>query len=352
MNIEGAIPWDMVCYLALLQLLPALVLSERRTDARMLHQFVVISQCILLLVFMIIWGGYGKDSWEYLPRFDVLTEDDAAYDSEWLFWGVGVLLGKLFYDPWPLKFLSTFAVATLCYACYFHLKDRDGLYLMVALFMLALTPSFYLLIGSAIRQGVAGAVVVMALVYLYRDRTLPFVVLSIAAFFLHHSSVVFVAAGVLSVASTRYAHYVLIAMPFIGYLVVVGGETAGVDIGAYVPHSDKVEGMFHLEKFVVAYVVAALAIILTRANPEDDKKLVGAYVYMVAFSAVFIKFEVASERFLAYSELLLPLVASVSISRINWNVRGLTVLWFCGWLAGFGLWLHPSIRETLGYAVG
>lgn len=350
MDIETSVPWDMVSYLALLQLLPALLLDETRSDARAMYRAIVASQCVLLLAFMFVWGGYGKDSWAYLPRFDALTEDDTRYDSDWLFWMAGVALAKVFHDPWPLKMLSTLGAAILCGAYFVYLKRIHAIYVIIALFVLAVTPAFYLLMGSAVRQGIAGALAVLALVLLLRERMLPFVMLSIAAFFVHQTSIVLVAACVASVFLRRYAPYVLIISPLLGYLFFTGGQLVGLDPASHVPYTEKSQGQFHLAKFVIAYAAALVGFVLTRKCSEKDKKLVGVYVYMVAFSAFFSQYEVASERLLGYSELLLPLVAALSVMGLAWPRWRLGVLWCGAFLAGFALWLHPSILETLGYA--
>lgn len=339
----------MVGYLALLQLLPAFALWGNSSGSFKSARLVVVSQCLLLIIFMLAWGGYGKDSWDYLPRFDALTEDDTAYDSEWLFWAIGVLLGQLVYDPWPLKILSGISVTGLCVSYFFFLKDRNALHLAIALFVLAIVPAYYFLVGSAVRQGLAGTLVVLGTVLLSRGKLREFFAISIAAVFIHHSAVIFSAAALVTMVAKHRVIYLFVLAPLVGYLGIVIANALGIDIKDYIPYSGKSEGVYHYEKFVIAYLAASIALLLTKRSGVADKYLVRAYACMVGVSALFLPYEITAERLLAFSELLLPLVVAVSVIAIGWTKERLAVLWLIGWLSGFGLWLHPSITETLGY---
>ena len=148
------IPPDMLLYLVMVQLLPLTILRQSGQKALMASRDVAICQSGLIVLFLLVWGGYGKDSWTYLPGFD---GSPFAYDHEWLFWIIGYGLNKIVYDPWPLKLICALGGGIMCYAIVSFFRDHDWRYSVAGLFALLLVPAFYLLMGSAIRQGLAGA---------------------------------------------------------------------------------------------------------------------------------------------------------------------------------------------------
>jgi len=339
------IPLDMVAYLVVVQVVPLVGLMDEAQDNSELYRFVVICQSALIVLFLLVWGGYGKDSWEYLPGFD---GNPFTWEKEWLFWIFGYVLNKLIHDPWPLKLISALGGGILCYAIVAFLRPSGWRYCVLGLFALLLMPGFYLLLGSAVRQGLAGALVILGLIALYHERYRTFAGVVVLAFFFHQASVLLAVAGVLSRLWSRGAPYALVAAPILGFLALWVG-TVYIEVGNYVPHTDKQEGMFYWEKFVVAYVLAFGAIYLARDADIPHRQIVAAYGYMVAASAFFVKYEVPFERLLGYSELLLPFVEAIAVSALTWHRWRLAGLWLAGLAAGVWLWSHPSIVETLGY---
>lgn len=347
--LSTAAPVDLLAYLLLIQFLPlVLVVGARYTD-KGIYRYVLTGQTGLIMVFFLAWSGYSKDSWDYLSGF---YGNPLDWDSEWLFWIIGSGLDRIVYDPWPLKIVSTLAAAIMCFAVIAFFVDRDWRYSIAGLFALLLTPSFFLLLGSAVRQGLAGAVVALGIVYLYRQRYDLFIVSAITAFFLHQYSVVLALAGVVSRLAPRTVWYLLCIAPFTSFVAAGLGELYGVNLDDHVPYSDKSEGQFHWAKFVVSYILAIGALFVTRSFETRERGIVTAYACIVAFSAMFLKYEVPFERLLGYSEMLLPIVAVVGLSAIRWIRERLLLLWGTATGAGLLLWSHPSMFRTLGYAGG
>lgn len=100
----------------------------------------------------------------------------------------------------------------------------------------------------------------------------------------------------------------------------------------------------------MSYVLAFGALYITRQSEARDRAIVSAYAYMVACSALLLKYEVPFERLLGYSELLLPFVAVICVKALGWRQWQLKILWLGGVIAGMVLWTYPTIVSTLGYS--
>lgn len=340
-------PIDLVAYLLLVQLLPLIGLWKLDSHDPTICRTVLVAQLVLIVVFFAVWGGYGKDSWEYLPGFDQRL---AEVDSDWLFWGLGIALNRVLYDPWPLKLVSVLIIAVLCSAILSYFGQRSHRCTIAALWALLLIPATFLLAGSAVRQGLAGALVIFGFVYPCRQRNALFAAAGVLAFLVHDFSVVLTAALAFARLSTLAVRYTLVLAPLlcvVGYWL--GTIVPGLDLTELVPHADKSEGAYHWEKFFVAYAITITALILTDRKESGDKQLVAGYGYMVSASALFVIYEVPFERLLGFSELLLPFVAALVVDAIGWERRRLVCIWLAGTGAGILLWSHPSIVETLGY---
>jgi len=307
---------------------------------------IAIWQSMLIVCFLLVWGGYGKDSWEYLLGFDGRP---LAYNKEWLFWITGYVLNKVVYDPWSLKIISAVGGLAMCYGIISFFRNYGWQYCVVGLFALLLVPAFYLLLGSAVRQGLAGAIIVIGIVNLYKGRYYVFAGSAFVALLLHRTSLIFAIAGGLSKFSIRSVPHVLLVVPILGLVAFWMGPLIGIDGTDYVPHAKKSEGDFHWTKFVMAYGLAFVGMYKVRHAIKPFGEIVAAYGYMVAISAFFVTYEVPFERLLGYSELLLPFVAAIVIDSVSWKQSRIVGLWFVGLAAGLLLWSHPSIVETLGY---
>lgn len=210
-------PIDIVIYLLLVQLLPGIALTTMQFDVTGGPRYLVLIQSSLIILFLFVWSGYSKDSWDYLIGFD---SNPLTFDDEWLFWIVGHILHNFLYDPWPLKVLCVLAGALMCFAITSYFNSTDWCYIAAGLFALLLVPTFFLLIGgSAIRQGIGGALVVLGIVNLHLNRIRIFVILSALALFVHQFSILLALAGLLSRFNTKPVGYSLAFAPFFSFMM-------------------------------------------------------------------------------------------------------------------------------------
>jgi len=342
-------PLDMLAFLAISQILPMVLLKEEVIDARVAY-LVLASQICLILTFFLVWGGYARDSWDYLMAFGDPKGNPFDRNRDWLFWWLGKGLSWIVEDPWPLKIISAFSAALICSSVLMFFGRTDVEYAVAGLFLVLLVPSFLLLMGSAVRQGLAGAIVVVGLACLYTEKERSFWICTILAVLCHVSAIVLALAGLFSKKLPRWVLYVFCLAPVVSLLMLYIGPATGLE--EYVPYTDISEGEFHLEKFVLAYTLASIAYLLSKKTNTKDSKVLVTYVYMVGFSGFFVVYEIPFERLLGYSELLIPMVGAVCVKTLSFTKRQLRILWVCGFAFGFLLWSHSSIVYTLGYSGG
>lgn len=342
-------PVDMLAFLIICQSLPVVLLGREAIDMDV-ARLVLVGQVTLTILFFVFWGGYARDSWDYLMAFGDPQNNPFDRNREWLFWWLGRGLSKVLIDPWPLKVMCAVGATLICVSIVAFFGRKNLVYAVAGLFVLWLVPSFLLLMGSAVRQGLAGAVVVLGLVFLYAGRERSFWACAVLAVLCHVSAIVFVLAGLCGKHLRRWVVYVLCLAPIVSFLIWQISPLIGME--EHIPYADRSEGQFHWSKAIVAYALATIALFVAREASGKEKSVLIAYVYMVAFSAFFVVYEVPFERFLSYSELLIPIVGAICLKVWSVGHRQLRLLWFGGLMSGPLLWSHHSIVYTLGFAGG
>lgn len=340
-------PIDMAAYILVVEAVSLWWLLCAERDDKKSARYVVLAQLSLIAVFWLVWGGYSTDAWRYLSRF---PRDPFSFEEEQLFWLLGHGLSGWLPDPWPLKLLSALSALAYCGALVAHYRRGSPIYVILSLSVVLVAPGFFLLFGNAIRQGLAGTVLILGMFAFLKGRYLLFGATVVIAFFLHQPSIIFAAAILASCLPRRWIGVFLVVAPLVSFAANYGLGIAGVDTDLLIRYSHYHEGDFHWVKFVVAYSVAWLLMIVKDRLNSDDARAAVVYVCAVAASSLFLKYEVPFERALLFSDLLLPVVA-VSLLQLSTRVvkRAELVAW--GGIVAIGslLWSHPSIVATLGY---
>ena len=346
-SFQTNVPMDMVLYLVILQCVALSWFIQDDTDREGL-QYVLSAQIILLVLFWLVYGGYGKDSWDYLTWFDTFFVGNPP-TKEWLFWATGASLSRWVPHPWSLKILSGLSVAVMCVCILGFVGRRDRRYAIIGFFVLVLTPSFFLLYGSAVRQGLAGGIALLGILCLYRGRYMLFILSVLVGIFLHQSSVVLSLAGALSMLGRKPAILLLAVSPFASFIAYHVGLVMGVNIESLVPYANKSEGQFHWAKFFMSYAIAVGMLCFAWKRGVKQERVIVAYASMVALSSLFLKFEVPYERLLLFSDLLLPMAVMAICTQITLTKRRVYMVWSAALIAGVVLWTHPCITNTIGY---
>ncbi len=338
---------DMAFYLFLVQGV-AMVVTVYSPQSPALLRRALLAQVALIAVFWFVWSGYSRDAWRYLSAFD---GNPLSFEEEHLFWLAGHGLSRVFPDPWSLKILTVVGALIFCAALVTFFRGKSHEYPIIGLYVALLVPGFILLFGNTLRQGMAAAMVLLGMNLLFASRYALFALSVIVAFLVHQTALILAAAILMGRYFTVWAKYLLLLAPFVSYLAAYGLSLAGEDLGAIIRYSDRTEGVFHFEKFLVSYLLAWLVVIMGQKGEGPWAWLYAAYVYMVAISACFLKYEVPFERLLLYSDMLLPFV--IPALALPWlsSRRAKGIGFAAGMLAGLVLWTHPSVVTALGYAV-
>lgn len=341
-------PVDMVAYLLIMASLPIWWLLTTDDAERIDARFVVAIQLSLIGVFWLVWGGYSTDAWRYLSRFD---RDPFKFEEEQLFWLLGHGLNEWLPDPWPLKVLSAAAALIYCSALVYHTRSRAPIYSIISLSVVLILPGFFLLFGNAIRQGLAGAVLMWGMIGFIKGRYLLFIITAAIAFYLHQPSIVFAVAIAASRLNHRWIGTFLGVAPFTSFAAYYVLQVFGIDLDTFIRYASYQEGVFYWAKFFVAYGVAWLFILMRRRLDNDGAQVAMIYASMVAISSLLLKYEVPFERLLLYSDLVLPLVVVSLLQTLTKVVKRAELVACMGIVAlGLLLWRHPSIVTALGYS--
>lgn len=335
----------MPVYLALCQFTALAAFLPKNPRSGLLRD-VLVAQSVLLVGFFVVWGGYSTDAWSYLSGFD---GSPLVYDKEWLFYSIGYVLNKLVFDPWPLRIISSICVLVMVVAVLSYFgreRRRDAI---IALFLLAMIPAFFMTFGNAVRQGLAASIIVLALTRSLGNGSWWLVAAAVVAWFIHQPSILLVGAAFLARIDRRWLAAGLLLAPVAGFVAIGAARWAGFDLDQLVPYAERSEGVFHWAKFAVAYAAAGLALFAAGDGAPGDRVLLRVFVSMVMICACVAPFEVPFERLLAYAEVLVPLVGPAILARLGVAGRSMRLLWLPGLVAGIFLWTHESVRVTLGF---
>ncbi len=339
-------PLDLILYLVLLQCLPAIVLIRTIKNNLELYRYVITFQVCLVILFWIAWGGYSVDAWRYLSGFD---PNPFVFKGEQLFWIAGYSLHTLVLDPWPVKILSMIAVSIMCGAIILFFKGKALSLTVIGLYILVLVPAFFLLFGNAVRQGLAAAIVLYGTAWLYKDKKWGFILCTAISFFFHQTSLLVASAVLLGKLPPVVVRYTLLFAPLGSFVLFYLLDQVDVNLDTFIRYAHYHEGVFHYEKFVVAYAIAWLFVLIGTRCESRENRMLFSYAYMVALSSLLLKYEVPFERLLLYADLFLPFVVPLlllSTKKVN-KLQG--TVWFLGLPIGLALWSHPSITGTLGF---
>jgi hypothetical protein len=336
--------WDMLAYLLAIPAIAALWARPEDADR---GRSAAVLLLVLLVVFGVVWGGYAVDSWRYLSNFD---KNPFNEHEEWLFWLAGHRLGRLVPDPWPLKLLTGIAIALYGAAVLRDYRGAPQWQPVLALVLVALLPVYFLGFFNVVRQGLAGAVLAFGVTELANRRYGRYSAVAAIAFLLHQTSIIPALVLPLALLLGRYRGLLLLAGPLVGLAVHAGLKLAGIQPEEFVRYSGRHEGIFHYAKFGVAYGLAWLLVVLPAAQTNEVRRVATAYVLMVAAASLLLKYEVAFERLLLYSELLLPFVLPRILAQLGPAWRSAPLTWALASGAGLVLWTNGSILRALGLA--
>jgi len=338
---------DYVAYVLILQALPLFALLAHPEERIRLAWHIVGAQALLLCVFFLAWGGYSMDAWRYMHGF---AGTPFAFKREWGFWILGHLLTTVAVEPWPIKLLGFLSTAIAVAAVIRYLKRYDGLHVMVGLFVLACTPVFIFTFGNALRQGMGMSIMLAAVVLLTEGRRNWFITLSIVGALFHISAIVLAASALLSMLPRRLAVLALTIAPVIGLAAPGLMMSLGVDLGGWIPYSDRSEGSLYIAKFLVVYPFAWALVLFGERGNDGSPNLDLTLVYAASFSFLLLGYEVPFERLLLYSLILPCVIVPVYVLKIRLSQAAMTGMWAAGVSVSAGLWMHQSTAKALGFS--
>ena len=339
--------WAMIIYLLILQTIAIAAFLGPRSRQEFVVNDVIAVQVIILVGFHLVWSGYSTDAWRYLTGFD---RTPLAEKKEWLFWMMGHTLQKIASDPWPLKILSATGVMLEIAAIFAFFGRKQRRDIVIALFVLALLPAFFISFGNAVRQGLAAAIIIYAMARCLDGKIWWFLLATLIAWLIHQPSL-FLSMAILAgtYLSRNWIRFCLLLAPVFGILIPEVATWAGIDVDSYVKYSDRDEGVFHWAKFIFAYPLAWWMLYIVRDKFEHRFIVLKAYACMTALSSLLVQFEVPFERLLIFSELLLPLIVPLVVAHLKIQDSRIRIIWVIAMLAGILLWTHNSLRSTLGF---
>ena len=297
--------------------------------------------------FFVVWGGYSVDALNYLYGF---LGSPSVYNKEQLFYIVGFGLDKLFDQPWPLKIMSATCALLIGGACLMFYGRKNIPAAIVALSLLHLAPAFFILVGNALRQGFSAALLVLSIAALSRRKFwLSAAFLGLGYFF--HTSILVVGLVIpLLMLPPRWIAILLALSLFPSAIMLMALDLDQISdlLGKNIEYLTRREGTYHYEKFVLSYGLAWLFVaVITRRLANDI--MVRAYTLIVALSTSLVMFEIPYERFLGYSEIVLPLAGATILSsqwdNVSVTLKAIGTICILG--LGLLLWNHPSITKTL-----
>jgi len=272
-----------------------------------------ILQGIGLASFFLFFGGYSVDAWRYLTRF---THDPMSFGEEWIFWLLGNFLSNNLPDPWPIQFLSAFAVAMWVGAVFRASGCSDKKITILALAILPVVPAFCFAMGNVIRQGLAMTILLHAALYLVEGKKGRFGLLSVIGILVHQVSITLAIAIWLMKLPMRIIWIVLLVSPFVSFLVSFVLSQMGVDLADYIRYSTYDEGQFHYLKFFVYFACACSLLVISSTIdlPIYCRYLIRVFAISVSGASLLLKYEVPFERLLLSSDIFLPIIlASVLV---------------------------------------
>ena len=343
--------WDMFIYLMALQAWPFLhVWRHELSGTRANWGHLILWQSVLFAIFWLVWAGYSVDGWKYLTRFD---RDPYRFESEQLFWILGHYLDKVFVNPWPLKVMAAGCASLCIYFVYlWHRKAVPDDYLrltVISILLLIWIPGIYLLFGNVIRQGIGAMLVLAGGVFAVRKSYLSTIAIWGLAIFFHEMSVVLMAAFLIAAFLPRVIIPLLVLAPVAGVLLPTVFDYLKIESSQFIPYTDRTTGYFHYAKFLVSYALAWGALYSGRWREFASIDARKVYAACVAIASIVLVYEVAFERLLLYSDLVLPvaIVTAVFHPAFPGLTRRYILIAFA--VAGCTLWLLPSISISLGY---
>jgi len=340
--------WDLVLYLGIVQA-SLLWWYARQTPAQESSAGHPLSPAIVpivaVTVFWLVWGGYGIDAWRTLARFD---NTPRLAEGEPLFWFTGHLLGTLVADPWPFKIFSAAGALILIVAYAVAPGNRHTLPL--SLLLLLAVPGFMLLYGNAVRQGVAGSLVVLAFaIWLCEKRALSALV-ALLAIAVHSMAVIPICALAAAAWLRKWFLAVFVASYFFHPVATLVTGWAGIDPGSFIRYANFTEGNFHFVKVGVAGMLASATILSLYRHPDYRLCSRNAYVFLVAICNCLLFYEVPFERALLFADLVLPLAAAEVIDK-ECRVRSHRLIIASAFsVAAVLVWSSAAVTRSLGYS--
>ena len=338
---------DLLLYVGSIQLLLLWILA---VNPRVQKNFTIFSGfAVSVLIFWLVWGGYSVDAWRYLSGFDHSPFD---YRQDQLFWIAGHYLAHFLQDPWPLKVLSSAGAGLLCWAFYQHLRDEPPRMLLLAYILLLTTPGFYLLSGNAVRQGLAGAISVLAITLFFRFHRKRWLALFVLAFFAHKFSLIMLLAFLVALALRRHVVWFWLFAIAAGLSAQGLANALGVNISQYIPYASYQEGDLHWIKFFVSAVIGVIVSASLFLQPVSNPDFRHVYIGLLGFSGLFLAYEVPYERLLLFSDLVAPLALAGIVFMTAPEIRSKLVIAAAVVSVATSLLLltNKSIILSLGYA--
>ena len=308
--------------------------------------FLLGTQFTVLIAFYLLFGGYSIDAWRYLTRF---THNPFSFETEWIFWIVGNFLSSNFPNPWPLKLLMALSITIWGFAI-FRMFGSDRKEEKVWAFLIVpLMPAFFFAMGNAIRQGLAAALILHAVIYLLSRKRLQFWTISATAILIHQVSIILVVAASLIRAPRKIVWAIFLIAPFVSYFLSFGLEQFDINLSDYVRYSTRDEGQFHYVKFFVYYGIAGILLVMTsrQSSLVPVKLLSNVFVLMVSFSACMLNYEVPFERLILFADVLLPIIFGFLVVHLNFGIGIKYCLWVGILFLGLLLWTSGSVQHTL-----
>ena len=339
--------WDLSIYLLCLQIsliIPLWKVNKSEDNKEVLQVFFIFT--IATTAFWLIWGGYGLDAWRYLSRFD---HNPLGFEEEQLFWIIGNYLGQVVNDPWPLKILSAFSILVLSLSYYLYYKDHHSKYLQLSYLLLLITPGFFLLMGNAVRQGIAGSIEILGAVFLFQGNYILWIILLFPGLLIHKYSVIVFISAIVSKLFKRYVIWIWLISMLFGYFLDNIAMLLGINIENYLDYISKSEGSFHYAKFAITTLISIAVVISIRLQSNLNFDFRHFYLILVSFSNCLLPYEVPYERILLFTDLVAPLaIAQVFYCHIQKQFFYKAAL-LSSILFGLVLWSHKSILLSIGH---
>ena len=313
------------------------------------RELAFVVQNLLNAFFFLVWGGYSADAYQYSKAF---LGNPSVFEKEQLFYLLGFILDKLVDQPWPLKILSGGSVLLVGTACFFYFGRQRIATATLAVTLLHLSPAFFTLTGNALRQGFAAELLLLALIF-YKERRYWITVGFLFLGYLFHETIL-VAMLIIPLLnlSKKWFALLLVLSPMVSLFLFTIFE--GPQISEFLRKDNTYftdpEGIYHYEKFLVAYGIAWTFLIKFVERAQDDY-LARAYILLVTLACTFLMFEIPFDRILAYSEVLVSLVAALVLALVWGDLRRTFQVSIATLVIVLGivLWTHPSMLRTFGY---